>query len=165
MEKTNVKSHEDLPNPGHLDLSMQVQRVQSFCVLFEGILARQRELHVRAAEVVAEQAAMDTPILPRKGGQGALDSTEDRDVSVVGGAEAVGGGFAPSLGEIDQTFVFAMIWGLGGGLTGDPALAFDVYVRDLVQVSGNRCAQDNIRQMLEMYRFDIPCVWPADGRF
>lgn len=121
---------------------MQVQRVQSFCALFEGILARQRELYARAAELVAEQAAMDTPISPRNGDQGAFDSTEDHDTIaqdiVVGGAGAFGGGFAPSLGVIDQTFIFAMIWGLGGGLTGDPALAFDVYVRDLVQVSGNR---------------------------
>lgn len=115
--------------------------MQSFCVLFEGILARQRELHARAAEVVAEQAAMDTPISPRKGGHGAFDSTEHNTSaqdSGVGGAGVFGGQFAPSLGEIDQTFIFAMIWGLGGGLTGDPALAFDVYVRDLVQVSGNR---------------------------
>lgn len=132
-------------NPGRLDPSTQVQRVQSFCVLFEGILSRQRELHIRAAEVVAEQAAMDTPISPRKGGQGALDSTEGHDVGVGGGAGAFGGGFAPSLGEIDQTFVFAMIWGLGGGLTGDPALAFDVYVRDLVQVSDNRCCLGDIK--------------------
>lgn len=121
---------------------MQVQRVQSFCVLFEGFLARQRELHARAAKVVAEQAALDTPISPRKGGPGVFDSTKDDGISaqddVVGGTGAFGGGFAPSLGEIDQTFMFAMIWGLGGGLTGDPALAFDVYVRDLVQVSGSR---------------------------
>eukprot|EP00903_Cladosiphon_okamuranus_P017642 g16249.t1 len=114
-------------------VTLQVQRVQSFCVFFEGILARQRELHARAAKVVAEQAAMDTSISPRKGGPGAFDSTED---DVGGGTGAFGGGFAPSLGEIDQTFMFAMIWGLGGGLTGDPALAFDVYVRDLVQTSG-----------------------------
>lgn len=134
---------------------MQVQRVQSFCVLFEGILARQRELHARAAEFVAEQAAMDTSISPRKGGQGALDSTEDHDIGaqdgVVGGAGAVGGGFAPSLGVIDQTFLFAMVWGLGGGLTGDPALAFDVYVRDLVQVSGCRSIQDGTQQVLQTH--------------
>ena len=134
--ETNLKT--SYTNPGRLDPSMQVQRVQSFCVLFEGILARQRELHVRAAEVAAEQAAMDTPLSLRKEDQGALDSPEDHETSVGGGAGALGGGFAPSLGEIDQTFMFAMIWGLGGGLTGDPALAFDVYVRDLVQVSENR---------------------------
>ncbi len=113
--------------------------MQSFCVLFEGILARQRELHTRAAEFAAEHAAMDTPISPRKGDQGTVESTENQEVgskkSVLGGAGALGGGFSPSLGVVDQTFLFAMIWGLGGGLTGDPALAFDVYVRDLVQVS------------------------------
>lgn len=117
----------------------QVQRVQSFCVLFEGIIARQRELHVRAEEFAAEQAAMDTPISPRRGDQGTVESTGNQDVGakngVLGGAVAPGGGFSPSLGAVDQTFLFAMIWGLGGGLTGDPALAFDVYVRDLVQVS------------------------------
>lgn len=116
--------------------------MQSFCILFEGILARQRELHARAAEFVAEQAAMDTCTSPRKGPQDAFGSTEGVDSgahdSAIGGPEAVGGGFAPSPAVIDQTFLFAMIWGLGGGLTGDPALALDVYVRDLVQVSDNR---------------------------
>lgn len=138
------KSHDDSRNnrrPSR-SLSTQVQRVQSFCVLFEGILARQRELHARAAEFVAEQAEMDTPISPRKGGQGAFESTEHHDIGtqdiVDGGTGAFGDGFAPSRGVIDQTFIFAMTWGLGGGLTGDPALAFDVYVRDLVQVSYSR---------------------------
>lgn len=120
---------------------MQVQRVQSFCILFEGLIARQQELHARAAEFVAKQAAMDTPISPRKGDPGAVQSMESHDVGarsdVLDGDGAFGGGFSPSLGMVDQKFLFAMIWGLGGGLTGDPALAFDVYVRDLVQVSGN----------------------------
>lgn len=44
------------------------------------------------------------------------------------------GGVAPSLGVVDQAFLVAVTWGLGGGLTADPALAFDVYVRDLLQV-------------------------------
>lgn len=116
--------------------------MQSFCVLFEGILARLRELHARAAEFVAEQAAMGSPNSPRKGAQDAIGSKEGADVnahdSAIDGTATVGGAFAPSSAVIDQTFLFAMIWGLGGGLTGDPALALDVYVRDLVQVSDNR---------------------------
>ncbi|CAN0290602.1 unnamed protein product, partial [Ectocarpus sp. 12 AP-2014] len=99
--------------------------------------ARQRELHARAADVMANQAAMDSLSFPRKGAKGPVDATEDSGDDAlegnVGGARAAGDGFAPSHGEIDQTFLFAMIWGLGGGLTGDPALAFDVYVRDIVQ--------------------------------
>lgn len=122
-------------------LSTQVQRVQSFCVLFEGILARLRELHARTAEFVAEQSAMGSPNFPQRGAQDAIGSIEGADVdthaSAIGGT-GVGGVFAPSPAVIDQTFLFAMVWGLGGGLTGDPALALDVYVRDLVQVSDNR---------------------------
>ncbi|CAM9781524.1 unnamed protein product [Ectocarpus sp. 12 AP-2014] len=121
-------------------VTLEVQRVQSLCALFEGFIARQRELHARAADVMANQAAMDPPSFPRKGAKGPVDATEDSGDDAlegnVGGAKAAGDGFAPSHGEIDQTFLFAMIWGLGGGLTGDPALAFDVYVRDIVQTSG-----------------------------
>lgn len=95
---------------------------------------------------------MDTPVSPRKGPQDAIGSTEDVGVgahdSAIDGAGAVGGGFAPSPAVIDQTFIFAMIWGLGGGLTGDPALALDVYVRDLVQVSDNRSVREEPEQML-----------------
>lgn len=103
--------------------------MQSSCVLFEGIVSRQRELYARAGEIVEEQAAMDPLISPRKGpNKGTTDGA-------LSGSGTAGGRFALSPGAIDQTFIFAMIWGLGGGLTGDPALAFDVYVRDLVQVS------------------------------
>lgn len=131
---------------------VQVQRVQSLCALFEGIIARQRELHARAADFMADQAAMDSPSFPRKGAKGPVGATEDSGNDAleghVGGAKAVGGGFAPSQGEIDQTFLFAMIWGLGGGLTGDPALAFDVYVRDIVQVRGFSSVIEKITEIL-----------------
>lgn len=101
--------------------------MQSSCVLFEGFVSRQREQYARATEIVEAQAAMDPLISPRKNSKkSAADGTC--------GNRTAGGGFALSPGVIDQTFIFAMIWGLGGGLTGDPALAFDVYVRDLVQV-------------------------------
>lgn len=113
--------------------------MESSCVLLEGILARQRELHTRAAELVQEQAAMDASFSPRKLGQRAFDVAEDKGEmernGTVGGGRGRCGDFTPSLGMIDQTFLFAMVWGLGGGLTGDPALAFDIFVRDLVQVS------------------------------
>lgn len=122
---------------------MQIQRVQSTCVLLEGILARQRELYVRAAELAAERAKTDSPVTPRRGGQSAFMAGEgshevEKDTGVAGDEVGAGGLFAPSLGVIDQAFLFAMVWGLGGGLTGDPALAFDVYVRDLVNVSPGR---------------------------
>jgi Dynein heavy chain AAA lid domain len=35
---------------------------------------------------------------------------------------------------LDQAAVFAILWGVGGSLTGDPATAFDVFFRDLLQV-------------------------------
>jgi Dynein heavy chain AAA lid domain len=35
---------------------------------------------------------------------------------------------------LDQAAVFAVLWGVGGSLTGDPATAFDVFFRDLLQV-------------------------------
>lgn len=120
-------------------MEVQVQRVETCCILIEGILTRQLELHTRTAEVVANLVAMDNSLSPSRGLHGALDWEDDSEQKVhdstVGGAGPCGGGFVPSLGVIDQTFFFAMVWGLGGGLTGDPALAFDVYVRDLLQVS------------------------------
>lgn len=121
---------------------MQVQRVESCCALLEGILARQRELLSRAANLVVEEASVDAAISPRKGLPDAPHFVEDSEKraphSASSCAEDRVGGVAPSLGVIDQAFLFAMVWGLGGGLTADPALAFDVYVRDLVQVCTRR---------------------------
>ncbi|CAM9286047.1 unnamed protein product [Ectocarpus sp. 6 AP-2014] len=147
-------------------VTLQVQRVQSLCALFEGFIARQRELHARAADFMANQAAMDSPSFPRKGAKGPVSATEDSGDDAlegnVGGAKAAGGGFAPSHGEIDQTFLFAMIWGLGGGLTGDPALAFDVYVRDIVQTSGlyNTLSLPRTGSVFEYYAHFYP---PGQG--
>ena len=116
--------------------------MESCCALLEGTLSRQRELFTRAANLVIEEASVDAAIVsPRKGLlQNASHAVEDSDKAANhGGANFAGdqnvGGVAPSIGVIDQAFLFAMVWGLGGGLTADPALAFDVYVRDLVQVS------------------------------
>lgn len=131
--------------PIHI-LRVQIQRVQSTFVLLEGILARLQELHARAAELIAEQAKTDSPVTPRRGGQSACTASEGsyevaKNSGIAENGAGGGGLFAPSLGVIDQAFLFAMVWGLGGGLTGDPALAFDVYVRDLVNVSPvRRCA-------------------------
>lgn len=92
----------------------------------------------RVAEMAAEQAKMDAPVSPKIENHGAFSLTESSEKgaqdSTLCEVGARGDGFAPSLGMIDQMFLFAMVWGLGGGLTGDPALAFDVYIRDLVQV-------------------------------
>ena len=122
-------------SPAHV----QVQRVESCCALLEGILARQRELLTRAANLVLEEASADAAFSPRKGLPNSSHSVEESDKgahhSANGYADDYAGGVAPSLGVIDQAFLFAMVWGLGGGLTADPALAFDVYVRDLIQVS------------------------------
>lgn len=117
--------------------------MESCCALLEGIISRQRELLTRAANLVVEEASVDASnasISPRKGLPDAFPLAEDPDKgapshSATSGTDGDVGGVAPSLGVIDQAFLFALVWGLGGGLTADPALAFDVYVRDLVQVS------------------------------
>lgn len=112
--------------------------MESCCALLEGILARQRELFTRAANLVVEEASVDAAISPRKGLPNAPHSMEDSKKGAPHGtsncADDHVSGVAPSLGVVDQAFLVAMAWGLGGGLTADPALAFDVYVRDLIQV-------------------------------
>lgn len=117
---------------------LQIQRVESTCVLVEGLVVRVREMYARAAELIAEQVAADDPVSPHNAVSGAFDGWECHENSTYGRGVATreGGdvGLVHTLGVIDQTFFFAMVWGLGGGLTGDSALAFDVYVRDLVQV-------------------------------
>lgn len=96
-------------------------------------------MYARADQLIAEQAALDTPMSPRKIPSTTLDAQDGRGEGNQENITAVksGGvdGFAPTLSVVDQAFFFAMVWGMGGGLTGDPALAFDVYARDLVQVN------------------------------
>lgn len=115
----------------------QIQRVESTCVLLQSLLARQREMYERVARVAAGQAALDTPISPRNIPSSLLVQRDDSDEDSQGFSASESGAvsnFAPTLGVVDQAFFFAMVWGMGGGLTGDPALAFDVYSRDLIQV-------------------------------
>lgn len=141
----------DRPN---IVLRVQIQRVQSTCVLLEGILTRLREMYARAAELIAEQAKTDSPVTPPREGQSAYTASGGshevaKDSGNTQNGTGGGGLFAPSLGMIDQAFLFAMVWGLGGGLTGDPALAFDVYVRDLVNVSPVRHCANRRRNATE----------------
>lgn len=115
----------------------QIQRVESTCVLLQSLFARLREMYERAARVAAGHAALDTPISPRKIPSSLLVQQDDSDEDSQDFSASESGGvsdFAPTLGVVDQAFFFAMVWGMGGGLTGDPALAFDVYSRDLIQV-------------------------------
>ena len=113
----------------------QIQRVESFCALLQGLLARQRELYSRSTGWAMDPANVNVAFSTRAVRQGAIDSGDEptekgSSVLPVGGTNPS----APPLGVVDQTFFYSMVWGLGGSLTGDPALAFDVYVRDLVQV-------------------------------
>ncbi|CAM9656208.1 unnamed protein product [Ascophyllum nodosum] len=115
----------------------QIQRVESFCALLQGLLARQRELYSRSTGWAMDPANVNVAFSTRAVRQGAIDSGDEptekgSSVLPVGGTNPS----APPLGVVDQTFFYSMVWGLGGSLTGDPALAFDVYVRDLVQMSG-----------------------------
>lgn len=95
-------------------------------------------MYARGTQLAAEQAAVDSPISPRKSPRAFDRAGEDGDGSSDNSVtnDGRGGAFAPTLGVVDQAFFFALMWGLGGALAGDPAFAFDVYVRDLVQVGG-----------------------------
>lgn len=93
-------------------------------------------MNVRAAELIAEQAEVDDSFTLHNSLPGSLDNVDDSRKEAVDTRPAVQSHvFIPSIGAVEQMFLFAMVWGLGGGLTGDSALAFDVYVRDLLQVS------------------------------
>lgn len=108
-------------------------------------------MYARAAQLIAEQGALDTPISPRKTLSTTLDAQGGREEGNEGNSTATksggGGDFAPILGVVDQVFFFAMVWGLGGGLLGDPALAFDVCARDLIQVNWD----DGTHRCMYMY--------------
>lgn len=115
----------------------QIQRVESSCILLEGVITRQGELYSRSRELDMSQDIVDDATSPRGMHQGADKYEDDTIKSGTNAAEVANEAirFAPSMGAIDRTFLYSMVWGLGGGLTGDPALAFDVFVRDLLQVN------------------------------
>lgn len=119
----------------------QIQRVESFCILLQGVITRQRELYSRSMKLNMSQDIVDDVTSPRGlyMSQGAAkdadeDDTIERELNT---AEVADGAnrFTLSMGGIELTFLYSMVWGLGGGLTGDQALAFDVFVRDLLQVN------------------------------
>lgn len=117
----------------------QIQRVESCCILLQGVITRQRELYSRSMELNMSQDIVDDVMSPRgmHMSQGAAKDADDTIERGTDTSEVADGAntFAPSMGAIELTFLYSMVWGLGGGLTGDQALAFDVFVRDLLQVN------------------------------
>lgn len=113
--------------------------MESTCALLHGLMVRQREMHARVSQLQVEEGAVDDLTSLDKEIVGTIEHPGQRDL----GEEKHGSfnrdmawnSFAPTPDVVDQTFFYAMMWGVGGGLTGDPALAFDVFIRDLVQVS------------------------------
>ncbi|CAM9197261.1 unnamed protein product [Discosporangium mesarthrocarpum] len=134
--------------------TIQVQRVASMCTLLEALLLRLKEMYSQSAQGLSghtdSQASTHvsetTDIGFGKGnnrnhGQGeGVDGAEGGFTVTTSGLGRCEGGmgirFSPPLAVLDQAFAFSLVWGLGGGLTGDPAFAFDVHLRDLVQTTG-----------------------------
>jgi dynein heavy chain len=87
-----------------------VQRISSACSLFEGLLSQLRRLYAMAGILQVQRSEGPRPALP----------------------------FYLSEAVCDQAFIFSITWGLGGGLLGDHALAFDVFLRDLLTGDGLR---------------------------
>ncbi|CAM9561684.1 unnamed protein product, partial [Chrysoparadoxa australica] len=107
------------------------QRIASMFALLEAVLGQIRELYKATAAAASTAEGYQLP------SRCFASATQKKAASKAAASKALACMFgSSSTSVLDQVLAFSLIWGLGGGLTGNPAISFDIFLRDLVRSSG-----------------------------